>query len=767
MSAHADLPHSDLPPRGPFAPATVAGTTTVPLARAWNTWGRRPAEMMFLPLGVRLTPLAYAASTRRATDFPPGAGARYGHHEIDGSRVEIGLDHAGTHVDLTWTKLDPYAVVGAWTAPTLGEWGLRFWFCLCISADGGETVRHDAASGATVVRVGHRFVAVVSADAPSLVSGHATIADLATEYEQHGYWHLSTRAEAAPVLALRFNFEMMRTSRIAAAVADREDLAVERARAALAAAAAPLAPAQEGVHAGSLDAVRDVIAWNTVWDGINARPYTAISRNWDVAKFGGFGVWLDDQLYAAMAAAMLDAELARENLAVALSNATPEGNLACLITAGDAWVDRTQIPVASFVAWSIFARTGSRSMLSLAYETLARNQRWWWRVRDPHGRGLVSYGTSDVGEGLYKGTHFGARNESSMDNAPIHDETSYDAATRTLDCLDVGLNSLVALDAEMLALIAAELGDEAGAAEFAARAEATRTRIREELWDEARGIFANRLWDGRFVKSVGPTSFYPLVAGAASPEQVERLVAHLDDPALFGGRFGLPGVARSDPAFPDNTYWRGRIWPPLNFLTWHGLKRVGRHAEATRLAERSLALFRQSWDERRLCPENFNADSGEALDQPDTEGFYGWGVLMPAMGVGAVLDVTPWEGFTIVHDGRPVRLGPLETPAGRLTVDSDGAVLALRRGGRAVLSTDLRGRLTHLRLGAAGLSVTLPAGAGGSVRLAGVAAGSVVAATVGGAAAAWRADGDGIIVDVPGNRDAPCRLVVALDREAV
>ncbi len=67
---------SDLPPRGAFAPTAVPGTTTIPLARAWNTWGRRPAEMMFLPLGVRLTPVAYAASTRQATDFPPGAGAR-------------------------------------------------------------------------------------------------------------------------------------------------------------------------------------------------------------------------------------------------------------------------------------------------------------------------------------------------------------------------------------------------------------------------------------------------------------------------------------------------------------------------------------------------------------------------------------------------------------------------------------------------------------------------------------------------------------------
>src|SRR5256885_7663230 len=53
--------------------------TTVPLARAWNTWSSRPAEMVFLPLGVRVTPLAYADSSRSATLFPAKS-VRYGRH---------------------------------------------------------------------------------------------------------------------------------------------------------------------------------------------------------------------------------------------------------------------------------------------------------------------------------------------------------------------------------------------------------------------------------------------------------------------------------------------------------------------------------------------------------------------------------------------------------------------------------------------------------------------------------------------------------------
>ncbi|MCW6509959.1 MGH1-like glycoside hydrolase domain-containing protein [Lichenifustis flavocetrariae] len=604
---------------------------TIPPNRAWYTWSSRPAEMVFLPLGVRLTPLAYAGSTGKATLYPPGDGVVFGRHDLEARDVGLTLTHAGTTLDWRFTKADPFAIAGRWRADKLGEWGLRFWVNLCLSAEDGSPVCWDQTEGAALVKVGHRFVALVSAEPPVQVTGHPTIEAVAAHYEQHGYFHLGARATQAPALALRFNLEMSRGNRFAAAVADRADIAVARAKALLAAPEPPpTPPAQEGPFAGALDAVRDVMAWNTVWDEINARPYTSISRNWNQAKFGGFGVWLNDQLFAALMTSLFDAEVARENLMAVLASATPQGNFACLVTANDAWVDRTQLPIASFITWAIYRQTGSKPILQLMRDSLERNHAWWWANRDPKGRGLVSYGTSDVGEGLYKGTSFGARNESSMDNAPIHDEARYDPETRTLDCMDVGLNSLLALDAEMLGKITEELGNPDASRRYAERATQHCERIRSVLWDETRQIFANRLWSGAFVRSLGPTSFFPMAAGAATPAQVDALLKHLTDPTTFGGPYVIPGVTRDNPAFADNTYWRGRIWPPLNFWVWRGLLRAGHQAEADDLAARSFALFQRAWTQR-LCPENYNADSGEALDQPDTDGFYGWGSLLPFM----------------------------------------------------------------------------------------------------------------------------------------
>lgn len=723
---------------------------TIPPERAWNTWSSRPAEMVFLPLGVRVTPLAYAGSTGRATLFPSGEGVRFGRHALDASLVELDLTHGGTELTWRYRKAGPFALLGEWQGKKLGEWGLRFWINLCLSGEEGQSVGFEEALGAAVIKVGHRFVALVTEEAPVQVTGHESVEAVAADYETHGYFYSGSRAGEAKVLALRFNLEMTRDGRFALAVADRADLAVAEARALLAAEPpAPTLPAQEGRFAGALDAIRDVMGWNSLWDEINTRPYTSISRNWNLSKFGGFGVWLNDQQYAALLTGLLDPQVAQENMLTWLASAAPDGNLACLLTANDAWIDRTQLPMGSFLVWLAYLRGRSRALLQLTYPTLARNHAWWWKRRDPQGRGLVSYGTSDLGEGLYKGTSFGARNESSMDNSPIHDEAAYDPDTRTLTSVDVGLNSLLTLDAEILSLIAAELGDSEAAARHAATAERQREKIRKELWDESRGIFANRLWSGAFVRSLGPTSFYPLVAGIPDEAQVQSLLRHLADPKTFGGPFVIPGTTRDDPAAKDNSYWRGRIWPPLNYLVWQGLRRYGRQAEALALAEASFDLFRRAWDVRRLCPENYNAETGEPLDQPDTEGFYSWGALLPMMAVGEVMDVTPWRGWELVNDGQPLRLGPLESPVGPVTVTVDKGVLSLAKGSQLLLATDLP-RLSHLVIEPAQIAMTLPEDLAGEtfVRLPGLTAARVLQARLGDQALACE-DKDGLLLRLP------------------
>ena len=86
---------------------------------------------------------------------------------------------------------------------------------------------------------------------------------------------------------------------LAIAFGATRDEASAKARRALTAAPESLPKLQTGQGNHALDAVRDVVGWNSVWDAINKRPYTSLSRAWVAQKFGGFGLWLDDIFYHA------------------------------------------------------------------------------------------------------------------------------------------------------------------------------------------------------------------------------------------------------------------------------------------------------------------------------------------------------------------------------------------------------------------------------------------------------------------------------------
>ncbi len=690
----------------------------VPLARAWNTWDAEfPAEMAYLPLGLKLGFCAYASSANAFTRFPAGtAGVRLGPRSIAANPLHLDLAHAGTTLALDYDKPDSFTLRGRWRAGRLAEWGLRFWVVLVLrmappESDGTPIGwRYDPESGELSARHGPMHVVLRGLRPPLLATFHDSIEALQQEFQSQGYFYLGSRGTEGTVAALRYHLEEMPDFTFAVGLADDRRLAGTRAQVALAAPAMSdpdALPRQTGASEGALDAVRDVIAWNTVWDAVNRRPYTSLSRNWVSQKFGGFGVWLDDVVYHAMLGGYFDGDIARENWEAVLAGARPQGNLPCLMTGRDSWVDRTQPPIAAFALWLTHLRAGARDLLERAYSTLLANHDWWWRMRDGNGNGLMEYGTSPVGEGLYRGTKLAAKDESSMDNSPTHDEATLDTTTWTLDCEDVGLNSLIALDGEMLALIAVALGDQETADRLRPRADGLKQRIRDQLWDSERQVFASRLWSGAFVRSLAPTSFYPLLAGAATPEQAAAMARLLDDPAKFGGDWLLPSVTRDDPAFGDNVYWRGRVWPPLNFLVYHGLKRAGFEPAARALAENGMALFMAEWTEHGRCPENFSAVTGAACDQPDTDPYYAWGALMPALGAAEVMDVTPWSGWELTH-GADGTLGPLRSPGGRARVTIADGILTLVLDGRAFLRTNVTGRFRRLETGPFGARLEVP-----------------------------------------------------------
>jgi neutral trehalase len=150
------------------------------------------------------------------------------------------------------------------------------------------------------------------------------------------------------------------------------------------------------------------------------------------------------------------------------------------------------------------------------------------------------------------------------------------------------------------------------------------------VWDNEDAFYYNRSTEnGAFNKRTSPTNFYPLLAKVPSPEQAKRMLqAHLLNPEEYGGEWMIPSTPRNDPAFKDNTYWRGRIWAPLNYLVYEGLRNYNLPEVQKELADKSRALLFKSWLSEGYVFENYNADTGVGDDVGNSDKFYHWGALL-------------------------------------------------------------------------------------------------------------------------------------------
>jgi hypothetical protein len=307
--------------------------------------------------------------------------------------------------------------------------------------------------------------------------------------------------------------------------------------------------------------------------------------------------------------------------------------------------------VGSYFVWKVYQRIQDRALLEWAYPRLKKWHEWWlhdrgdgqpWR--DGNRDGLLELG-SDRGSAHSTGGRgflYVAKWESGMDDSPMYDEATYDPHTYTMNLDDVGLNSFYTEDAECLAKIAGILGREEDAKGFEAEYEHMKQLIREKLWNEQDGIYENRFWGGEFSKHLSPTSFYPMFAGIATPEQAKRMVEeHLLNPKEFWGTYVVPSIARNDPAFPDQHYWRGSIWGPTNYILYEGIARYGFDKVALEIAEKSYKLFMDDWKTNQNYNELYLAWGGTG----GGDRHYTWGTLLCLVALEQYIDKNPWDGL--------------------------------------------------------------------------------------------------------------------------
>lgn len=307
----------------------------------------------------------------------------------------------------------------------------------------------------------------------------------------------------------------------------------------------------------------------------------------------------------------------------------------------------TQPPVVSSVVRSLWTRASDkasfRPRLQALFPKLLAWHRWFARVRDPLGKGLVlavhpwetgrdnspewdvssrSIDTSQVGE-------YQRRDTTHLDQSVRPTKVEYDrylalvqfgratgwdqdriARENPFRVADVGMTMILLRANRDLLALAEELGltQEVGELRrFIARAEAGVAY----LWDEQRESYCSRdVITGRSSGFVTSASFLSFYAGLKDDVRDRKLLAHLDRIAKRA-RYLVPSLDPEDPGFDSIRYWRGPVWAVVNYLVATGLADAGHMDWAQRVRHDTRELIEGAGFFESYCPITGRGTGGD------------------------------------------------------------------------------------------------------------------------------------------------------------
>ena len=280
----------------------------------------------------------------------------------------------------------------------------------------------------------------------------------------------------------------------------------------------------------------------------------------------------------------------------------------------------THPPLIAVAANLVFDHSHDVEFLAALYPKVERYHDWFERRRDPDKDGLVCIihpweagGDAPPRWDTFLGLDKYIPEEGRAARIKMVEELirwDYDAiALAERDCFHVEsleINSIRAADLEAMANIAHVLGKPTESAIWLGRAEAVREGFRSKMIVDGLPYDLVGL-DETPILQANAGQFVTLFGGLPTYDQAERLVNQLQK-SSFWTSFPITNTPTDSPEFSPVDYWRGNVWPCLNWLIYHGLRRYGYDDIADQLAFRSFALLEQSgfW-------EYYHPETGQGL----------------------------------------------------------------------------------------------------------------------------------------------------------
>jgi alpha,alpha-trehalase len=220
---------------------------------------------------------------------------------------------------------------------------------------------------------------------------------------------------------------------------------------------------------------------------------------------------------------------------------------------------------------------------------------------------------------FYKGDR--SMRESGFDPSNRFGPFSADIIHYTPVCLNVLLYRME----DEASRIQSIVGNASAASEWRARAERRRQRIDSLLWDPEAGLYFDYNFETRQRRRYEfATTFYPLWAGVAKPDQARRVAANLP-------KFEVPGGLLTSTVTSGSQWDAPYGWAPLQLIAVEGLRRYGFNADADRLARKFVSLVVDDFDAHGTIVEKYDVrrrssdlGSGLRFGYTSNEVGFGW-----------------------------------------------------------------------------------------------------------------------------------------------
>ncbi|MEJ7653481.1 MAG: amylo-alpha-1,6-glucosidase [Chloroflexia bacterium] len=144
-----------------------------------------------------------------------------------------------------------------------------------------------------------------------------------------------------------------------------------------------------------------------------------------------------------------------------------------------------------------------------------------------------------------------------------------------------------------LADVAAQMGDDAFAADLRAQAAELAERFNRDYWLPERGYYAQALdAEKRPIGDVTSNGGHALMCGIVPPDRAALISNRLLEQDMLSG-WGVRTRSSLDPHYNPISYHNGSVWPHDNSLLAFGMGKVGERTAANVVAEQTLAVSRE------------------------------------------------------------------------------------------------------------------------------------------------------------------------------